>query len=158
MRHEDVLNRLKQYKQAVIHTELLRRRLDVLDERSKAARTTNLTGLPGGKGMHADRTEYYAAKIVDLMAEIEQHEDEAEGVRKEVESFINQIAPTSEKNLRFIQVLEMRYLDLLPWGDIGITIAGLSADDDETKKESAMRRAFSFHGDAITLLEKIAKG
>lgn len=92
------------------------------------------------------------------MAEIEQHEDEAESIRKEVESFINQIAPTSEKNLRFIQVLEMRYLDLLPWGDIGITLAGLSADDDETKKESAMRRAFSFHGDAITLLEKIAKG
>lgn len=161
MKKQDVTDRLGAYRKAVIQTELLKRRLDVLDEKSRAARTTNLTGMPGGSGLHADRTAYYATKIADLLTEIEEAENEAERTRAEVEQLVYRIQPDSEKHVRFIQVLEMRHLDLLPWSDIARVIGGLDEADaediDETRKETALRGAYRLHGDAISFLQKISK-
>lgn len=156
MTAREVQERLEQYHTAYTAAEMLRSRLELLDEKSHAAPITNFDGLPHGKGTTTDKTAFYAAKITDLLDELERAEDQTEKAKRSVERLINRIPPTNPNLIRQVGVLGLRYLDLLTWKDVAKGLFGTQSDF-EGHEESYLRRCTKLHGAALQTLSKLIK-
>ena len=135
---------------------MLQARLELYDEKSRAAPTAKLDGMPHGKGIAPDQTAHFAQLVLDTLDRLDTAQAAAEAARAKVEGLIYSILPDSPTAIRKISVLELRYLDGLKWPDVSRGLFGTAEDFDE-RTESYLRRTTALHQDAIAELSKKLK-
>lgn len=152
MEKQDVIEKLESYSRLVTRIKMLQNRLDLYDERSRAAPTAHLDGMPHGPGK-SDRTADYAQKVLDVMNELYPAQDEAEKTRESVERFIDRIPQSKPPDIKAAFVLRSRFIELMNWGEITYVIYG--PDSDGTEFESRLRQVYRWRDRGIQHLCKL---
>lgn len=152
MEKQDVIEKLESYSRLMMRITLLQNRLDVYDERSRAAPTAHLDGMPHGPGK-SDRTADYAQKIIDAINELNTIQDEAERARESVERFIDRIPQSKPPDIKAALVLRSRFVELMNWQEISSVIYG--PDREGTEFESQLRQVYRWRDRGIQHLCKL---
>ena len=147
---------LQRYETALTRIDILKQKLEVLDDRSRSPSSPTIDGLPHGSGFR-NPTDNYAVRIEELLDQIEQAEAEAEAIFKEIESAIEKMPGTTAALVRQKEILKLRYIDLLKWGDISRVLFG-SKDDYTAREESYIRRTTKTHSKALATFTEYMKG
>ena len=135
----------------------LRKRIDNTEKRLEAlelsvgASTPSYSGMPGGGGERSSQQERYAIKKEEIQEKLDNMNAEENRRREEIEALIELMEKPNEQT-----VVEMHYLDNIPWRLISVTIWGEEPDYDENEQRY-LKRTFKIHGSALQSLAKIYK-
>jgi hypothetical protein len=135
----------------------LRKRIDNTEKRLEAlelsvgASTPSYSGMPGGGGERSSEQERYAIKKEEIQEKLDSMNAEENRRREEIEALIELMEKPNEQT-----VVEMHYLDNIPWRLISVAIWGEMPDYDENERRY-LKRTFKIHGSALQSLAKIYK-
>lgn len=126
-------------------------RLQALEASIGSTSSPTLTGMPGGSGKRESEEDRYVTKKDDLKRKIEKLEQEERDLLDELEAMIDQLKDPDQQT-----VLEMRYIDRLPWRPICAALYSAEPDYEENT-EKYLKRTFKRHGSALVSLARIYK-
>ena len=144
---------LAQLKAEYTTLQLLRNELEEVDAISKSVSSLTMDDMPHGTTT-PDRTGRLAARVVDLLQQIEDQERRCKAIEAETLQMIASMPRKTENECRQQGVLRLRYVNLLPWRTITRILFGNMADFDE-KTESFLRRTTRLHGQALRSFETV---
>ena len=143
---------LQRYSQAWRSYELLLERLIVAEAVAHSPKSAIPDGMPRGSGNPVDALGSTVAKLEKLRSQVSAAKSKADSIGLEIEAAIAQIggARCVEKRV----LLEMKYLDLMEWGDINRALFR-EKSDFLLREDSYQRRTFYIHADALKKLGDI---
>ena len=135
----------------------LRKRIDNTEKRLEAlelsvgASSPSYSGMPGGGGEKSSAQDRFVIKKEEIQEKLENMYAEENRRREEIEALIELMDKPNEQT-----VMEMHYLDNIPWKLISVTIWGEEPDYDDDERRY-LKRTFKIHGSALQSLAKIYK-
>ena len=108
--------------------------------------------MPHGSGNPVDTLGKTVAKLEKLRSQVAAAKSKVDIISLEIEEAIAKIGGVRCAEKR--ATLEMRYLDLLEWGDVNRALFG-DKEDFLDREDSYMRRVFYIHGEALKKLGDI---
>lgn len=137
----------------------LQRKIDNQNQRLMTLRLSmgsissqNLSGMPGGGGNGESAVERMIVKKDNLERSIDRLRREERVLLDEIEALIDQLTDPDEQT-----VIEMRYIDGLPWWPICAALYS-TQEDYEEKADKYLKRTFKRHGSALLALAKVYRG
>ncbi len=149
--HEDLKAWLRRYQELQHDADRLWNRVDELRDRITTTRTAQLTGMPHGNSVDADRIGGDLARLEDLEREAAEVQQEATAARREIEGVIRQIHGPHWADRR--EIMRLRYIDGLKWEDCAEKMFGDNPRFWDSP-EAFRRRTFKIHSKTLEELSK----
>lgn len=124
-------------------------RLRTLEASIGSTSAPNMSGMPGGGGNGESKVERLVVKKDELERSIRRLEQEERELLNELEALIDRLEDPDHQI-----VIEMRYIDRLPWWPICAALYSRE-DDYELNAHKYLKRTFKRHGSALLALAKV---
>ena len=144
-----IKERLNNHREMLEKLKALQTELEFAEKQFGAPRSTNLTGMPGGKGYNGtSETEAVVIRKIELETKVKRQQEKIDEDWAELEPLIEQLKPV------VTLVINLRYRYGGEWSDVCKGLYG-RRHDYETELDSYMNRTFKTHGRALLTLSEM---
>lgn len=143
---------LRRFKYIQEDLRALSLRIETLRDMALSPAAPVISGMPRSGSRDNDRIGKQCSVIDLLEREMSDLQDEAAKIYYEIDSAIKTISGKGNADRRL--VLQLRYLDLLPWDSICFAVFGGKADFND-REQSYSRRCLDLHKQGILSLMEI---
>ncbi|WP_458398189.1 hypothetical protein [Anaerotignum sp.] len=143
---------LRRYKYATDDLKSIQTRIEVLKDRMLSPSAPVLSDMPKGSSTDPDKIGRAYSVIDELEQEAAEEAERAKEIYREINKSIRQIRGNRTGEIRL--VMQLRYLDLLPWEDISFTLYG-DQEDFYDREQTYSRKTFLIHRQGLEALADI---
>lgn len=143
---------LRRYRYAVDDLKSIQTRIEVLKDRMLSPSAPVLSDMPKGSSHDHDKIGRAYSIVDELEREAEEETERAKEIYREINRSIRQIRGSRTGEIRL--VMQLRYLDLLPWEDISFTLYG-DQEDFYDREQTYSRKTFLIHRQGLEALANI---